>query len=172
MSSSTSDPQALAMTPATQAPQAPLLLSWLRSSISKTILASVANYTTSFSVLRALEQKFASQTKARQLEHKRQFSLVHKGNLPIFKFIDKVQAIAASPIDDQDLVLQVLNGLGPEFDFVVSGITSRSDALTIEKVHALLLSHESRNEHDLAMNDLTVKMQANVALGNGRSRGV
>ncbi|KAM6577282.1 hypothetical protein CsatB_029119 [Cannabis sativa] len=146
--------------------------------MSETILASVANYGTSFSVWRALEQKFASQTKARQLQLKGQFSHVHKGNLPISDFIDKVQsiadslAIAGSPVDDQDLILQILNGLGPEFDSVVSGITSRSDILTVEDVQALLLSHESRIEHHLAMNDITVKMQANMALGQGRSTGV
>ncbi|KAF4356821.1 hypothetical protein G4B88_030118 [Cannabis sativa] len=34
-----------------------LLLSWLRSSMSESVLASVANYDSSFSVWRALEQK-------------------------------------------------------------------------------------------------------------------
>ncbi|KAM6590968.1 hypothetical protein CsatA_013573 [Cannabis sativa] len=54
-----------------------LLLSWLRSSMSETVLASVANYDTSYSVWRALEQKFASQTKARRLQLKGQFSHEH-----------------------------------------------------------------------------------------------
>ncbi|XP_060969741.1 uncharacterized protein LOC133036970 [Cannabis sativa] len=229
MSSSTSDPQAPAMTPATQAPQAPAsqptatgswnpfsnslsssliikldrvnFLSWKcqviptvighdldeilftgvpppTTLLNETILASIANYDTSFSVWCAFEQKFASQTKARRLQLKGQFSHGHKGNLPISEFIDKVQSIAnslviaGSPIDDQDLILQVLNGLGPEFDSVVSGIISRSDTLSNEEVQALLLSHESRIEHHLAMNDITVKMQANMALGQGRSTGV
>uniref|UniRef100_A0A803Q8D0 Integrase catalytic domain-containing protein n=1 Tax=Cannabis sativa TaxID=3483 RepID=A0A803Q8D0_CANSA len=109
-----------------------LLLSWLRSSMSEVILASVANHTSFHSLWRALEQKFSSQTKARLLQLKGQFSHVHKGNLSIFEYVEKVQTIAyaltvaGAPVQDQDLVLQVLNGLGPDFDSVVSGITARS----------------------------------------------
>ncbi|XP_060959344.1 uncharacterized protein LOC133030571 [Cannabis sativa] len=75
------------------------------------------------------------------------------------------------PVDDQDLVLQLLNGLGRKFDSVVSGITSRSDALTVEEVQALLLTHECRLEHHQNMTDLAVKMQVDLAFGNGRSGG-
>uniref|UniRef100_A0A803PV09 Retrovirus-related Pol polyprotein from transposon TNT 1-94-like beta-barrel domain-containing protein n=1 Tax=Cannabis sativa TaxID=3483 RepID=A0A803PV09_CANSA len=107
-----------------------------------------------------------------------QFTNIQKGSLSIFEYVDNIQStsdalsVARSPVDDQDLVLQLLNGLGLEFDSVVSGITSRSDALTIEEVQALLLSHESRLEHHQFMTDLVVKMEANLTFGNGRSDGV
>ncbi|XP_060969872.1 uncharacterized protein LOC133037075 [Cannabis sativa] len=126
----------------------------------------------------ALEQKFSSQTKARLLQLKGQFSHLNKGNLSISEYVEKVQTIAdvltvaRAPVKDQDLVLQVLNGLGTDFDSVVSGITARSDNLTIDEVQALLLSHESRLEHHHQMNDLSMKMQANLAFGSGRSGGV
>ncbi|XP_030483613.2 uncharacterized protein LOC115700190 [Cannabis sativa] len=120
----------------------------------------------------------ASQTRARRLQLKGQFSTIQKENLSISEYVDKVQSIfdalsiARSPVNDQDLVLQLLNGLGLEFDSLVSGITSRSNALTIEEVHALLLAHESRLEHHQNMTDIAVKIQANLAFGNGRSGGV
>uniref|UniRef100_A0A803QL16 ABC transporter domain-containing protein n=1 Tax=Cannabis sativa TaxID=3483 RepID=A0A803QL16_CANSA len=59
-----------------------------------------------------------------------------------------------------------------EYNSIVSDITSRSDALSIEKVQTLILSHESRLKHHHAMTDLSVKMQANLAFGNGRTGGV
>uniref|UniRef100_A0A803Q6A3 Retrotransposon Copia-like N-terminal domain-containing protein n=1 Tax=Cannabis sativa TaxID=3483 RepID=A0A803Q6A3_CANSA len=155
-----------------------LLLSWLRSSMSEVILASVANHTSAHSLWRALEQKFSSQTKARLLQLMGQFSHVHKGSLSISEYVEKVQTIAdaltvaGAPVQDQDLVLQVLNGLGPDFDSVVSGITARSDDLSIDEVQALLLSHESRLEHHHQMQNLSMKMQANLAFGSGRSGGV
>uniref|UniRef100_A0A803PY32 Integrase catalytic domain-containing protein n=1 Tax=Cannabis sativa TaxID=3483 RepID=A0A803PY32_CANSA len=132
------------------------------------VLGSVANFNTVYSVWRALEQRFASQSRARLLQLKGQFSHVHKGSLSILDYTDKVQSlfdaitIAGSPIDEQDVILQLLNGLGPEYDSVVSGITSRSDLLTFDEVQALLMAHESRLEHHNTVNDLIDKMQANL----------
>ncbi|XP_060965299.1 uncharacterized protein LOC133034261 [Cannabis sativa] len=96
-----------------------LLLSWLRSSMTEGVLASVANHHTSFAVWRALEQRFASQSRARLLQLKGQFSNVQKSNLSISDYVDKVQnladslAIAGANISDQDVVLQILNGTVP-----------------------------------------------------------
>ena len=125
-----------------------LLLSWLRSSMTEGILATVSNYTTSHSVWSALEQKFASQSKARLLQLKGQLSHIQKGSLTIFDYVDKIKnicdslAVAGHPISDFDLILHLLDGLGPEYDPVVSGLTSRGDTLSLEEVQALLLSHE------------------------------
>ena len=60
-----------------------LLLSWLRSSMTESVLATVASYTTSHSVWRALEQKFQSQSKARLLQLKGQLTSIQKGVLSL-----------------------------------------------------------------------------------------
>ncbi|XP_062075736.1 uncharacterized protein LOC133779850 [Humulus lupulus] len=104
-------------------------------------------------------------------------SFIYKGSLAISDYVDKVKslvdalAIAGSIISDQDIVLQLLDGLGPEFDPVVLGITSRSDFLSLEVVQALLMSHESRLERHQAMNDLLVKMSTNLAFGSSINDG-
>uniref|UniRef100_A0A803NPG5 Reverse transcriptase Ty1/copia-type domain-containing protein n=1 Tax=Cannabis sativa TaxID=3483 RepID=A0A803NPG5_CANSA len=101
--------------------------------VTEGVLASVANHTTSFAVWRALEQKFQSQSRARLLQLKGQFSHIQKGNLSISDYVDKVQSladslvVAGSDVSSQDLVLQLLNGLGPDYDAVVSGVTSRTN---------------------------------------------
>ncbi|KAM6552097.1 hypothetical protein CsatB_001905 [Cannabis sativa] len=143
--------------------------------MSEGVLASVACFSSSHAVWRALEQKFSSQSKARLLQLKNQFSTIRKGGQTISDYVDKVQAIAdslavaGSPILDQDLILQLLNGLGPEYDPVVSGITARSDSLTFEEVQALLLSHESRLEHHSSLTDHSMKLQANIAFTGSRT---
>uniref|UniRef100_A0A803NKT0 Integrase catalytic domain-containing protein n=1 Tax=Cannabis sativa TaxID=3483 RepID=A0A803NKT0_CANSA len=155
-----------------------LLLSWLRSSMTEGILATVACYNTSNSVWRALEQKFASQSKARLLQLKSQLTNLQKGNMSISDYVDKIKsicdslAIAGHPVHDFDLVLHLLNGLGPEFDSVISSITSRSDTLSLEEVQALLISHESRLEKHSSVMDLYAKMAANLTVGsrNGQYR--
>uniref|UniRef100_A0A803NPY8 Integrase catalytic domain-containing protein n=1 Tax=Cannabis sativa TaxID=3483 RepID=A0A803NPY8_CANSA len=129
-----------------------LLLSWLRSSMTEGVLASVASFSSSHS-----------------------FSTIRKGSQTISDYVDKIQfiadslAVVGSQIDDQDLILQLLNGLGPEYDPVVSGITARSDVLSFEEVQALLLSHESRLEHHSSVTDHTMKLQANVAFTGPRN---
>uniref|UniRef100_A0A803QEL6 Uncharacterized protein n=1 Tax=Cannabis sativa TaxID=3483 RepID=A0A803QEL6_CANSA len=70
---------------------------------------------------------------------------------------------------DQDVILQLLNGLEPEYDSVVPGITTRFDLLSLEEVQALLLSHESRLKNHNVVNELAMKMQTNLTYGNPRS---
>ena len=85
--------------------------------------------------------------KARLVQLKGQLTSLHKGALSISYYVDRVKslcdslAIAGHPITDFDLVLHLLNGLGPEFDPDVYGITSRSDVLSLKDVQALLMAH-------------------------------
>uniref|UniRef100_A0A803QQJ5 Reverse transcriptase n=1 Tax=Cannabis sativa TaxID=3483 RepID=A0A803QQJ5_CANSA len=109
------------------------LLSWLRSSMTEGVLASISNHHTSFA---SLADPFI---------------------------------ITSFNINDQDIVLQILNGLGAQFDPVLFGITSRSDFLTLDEVQALLMSHESRLEHHNFMTDRSMKLQANLTIGNNKS---
>uniref|UniRef100_A0A803Q2Q9 Reverse transcriptase Ty1/copia-type domain-containing protein n=1 Tax=Cannabis sativa TaxID=3483 RepID=A0A803Q2Q9_CANSA len=94
--------------------------------MSEGVLASVANFQSSYVVWQALEQRFNSQSCARLLQLKNQFSTIRKGNLSISDYADKVQnladslAVAGYTMNDQDIILQLLNGLGPEYDSVVS----------------------------------------------------
>ncbi|XP_062118382.1 uncharacterized protein LOC133832001 [Humulus lupulus] len=129
-----------------------LLLSWLRSSMSEAILGFLAQYTSLNSAWRALEKRFSNQSKARILQIKSQLSIIQKGNLSIFDYFDKVKilanslSIAGCPLEENDLVMHLMNDLGPEFDLVVVHVTSRVDALSFETTQSLLLSHESRLE--------------------------
>ncbi|KAM6543412.1 hypothetical protein CsatB_007859 [Cannabis sativa] len=97
-----------------------LLLNWLRSSMTETILGSLAQYNSSFDAWRALEQRFASQSKARLLQIKSQISTIKKCNLSITDYCDKVKLLVDSlstvghSLDDNDLIMHMLNGLGPE----------------------------------------------------------
>uniref|UniRef100_A0A803NT14 Uncharacterized protein n=1 Tax=Cannabis sativa TaxID=3483 RepID=A0A803NT14_CANSA len=97
------------------------------------------NFVSSSTMLRALGQKFASQTKTRCLQLKGQFFHVPKSGLTISEYVDKVQAI----ID----ALAIAHSL-------------------IRKYRTLLLSHESRLGHHHSMADLLIKMQENPAFGN------
>uniref|UniRef100_A0A803NN30 Retrotransposon Copia-like N-terminal domain-containing protein n=1 Tax=Cannabis sativa TaxID=3483 RepID=A0A803NN30_CANSA len=136
------------------------------------LLGTVASYTNSNVISKALEHKFSSQSKAQLLQLKSQLSNMHKGNQSISNDVDKIKVLFYSLtvvghlISNFDLILHLLNGLGPEFDSVVSGITSRSDNLSLEEVQALLMSYETRLEQHTTMMDLSTKMATNLTFGS------
>ncbi|KAF4379061.1 hypothetical protein F8388_022148 [Cannabis sativa] len=152
-----------------------LLLSWLRSSMSESVLGSLAQFQSSYTACRALEQRYASQSKARILQIKSQLSTIQKGNLSIFDYLDKVKiladslSVAGTPMDENDLIMHLLNGLGPEFDPVVVHVTSLVDDLSLESIQSLLLTHESRLERHYNLADSSTKISANLAVGSTRS---
>uniref|UniRef100_A0A803QGZ4 Uncharacterized protein n=1 Tax=Cannabis sativa TaxID=3483 RepID=A0A803QGZ4_CANSA len=137
--------------------------------MNETILGSSAQYDSSYEAWRALEQRFASQSKARLLQIKSQLSTIQKGNLSITDYCDKVKILADSlsttghPLDDSDLIMHLLNGLGPEYDPVVVHVTSLVDNLSLESIQSLLLTHESRLERHCTLSDSSSKMTTNLS---------
>ena len=63
-----------------------------------------------------------------------------KNNNSISDYCDQIKnltdqlAIVNNPLSDSDLVMYLLQGLGPEYDFVVTSITSHSDLLSFDEV--------------------------------------
>lgn len=53
----------------------------------------------------------------------------------------------AQPITDEDCMLHILGGLGPDYDALVVCVTSRPVTITLADLHGLLLIHASRLEH-------------------------
>ncbi|KAF4403314.1 hypothetical protein G4B88_007960 [Cannabis sativa] len=152
-----------------------LLLSWLRSSMSESVLGSLAQFQSSYSAWRALEQRYASQSKARILQIKSQLSTIQKENLSISDYLDKVKlladslSVAGTPMEESDLIMHLLNGLGLEFDPVVVHVTSLVDDLSLESIQSLLLTHESRLERHFTIVDSSTKISANLVVGPNRS---
>lgn len=72
-------------------------------------------------------------------------------------------ALAGDPLSDSDLILYLLHGLGPEYDSVVTAVTSCSDLISSDDLQSLLMSHECRLGHHLAVDDLSLKLQAHLA---------
>lgn len=91
-----------------------------------------------------------SQSKARVMNLRFQLQTLKKGSLSIDEFVLKMKTIAESLHDvghvlsDDDLVMHLLGGLGPEYDVVVVNLTTRNDLLSLLAVHSILQVHEMR----------------------------
>ncbi|KAL5843419.1 hypothetical protein ACOSQ4_009377 [Xanthoceras sorbifolium] len=96
-------------------------------------------------------------------------------------------AAAGHPMNDRDLLLNVLQGLGSEYDAVIVNITSQQ-GISLQDVQFFLMSYEARlDQHNssssLALANASASFaqsnntrggnnQYNRGIGNGRGRGI
>lgn len=125
-----------------------LLLTWLRSSLSETILNQTASCATSSQLWRLLQQSFSATSRARRTELRRALKTTTKGGSTCLEFCQRLRAIAdelafiGSPVSDDDLVIQILAGFGSEFNSVVAAANAK-EILSFADLQAMLLSHEA-----------------------------
>ncbi|KAK6141758.1 hypothetical protein DH2020_024501 [Rehmannia glutinosa] len=146
-----------------------LLISWLLSSLSESVLVLMVGLTTCQEMWATLEANFAAQSSAKTMQYKVQLQTMKKGNLSMREYLNKIKIccdnLAASgyKIEDFDQVLHALTGLGNEYDPVVVTITSNPEKWTFKDASALLLSFEARvDSANLITEDGNVPM-VNVA---------
>ncbi|RWR76373.1 putative polyprotein [Cinnamomum micranthum f. kanehirae] len=107
------------------------LLSWIRATLSEHVLSQVIGLRTSRAAWVAIEQRFASLSRAHTIELKRQLQNLQKvGHL----------------VDESDQVTHILDGLPEEYDPVVMNVAAanQSDHVSVAYVHGLLLNMEMR----------------------------
>ncbi|KAJ4793324.1 polyprotein [Rhynchospora pubera] len=128
-----------------------LLLARLRASLSESIQAQVVSCSTSASLWSMLQQQFATNSRARLIDLKRQLQSATKGGSSCTEFLQQIRSLAdeltyiGAPPSNDDLVLTILNGLGSEFNPFVAAVTAtnRSEVITFSDLHGMLLSHEA-----------------------------
>ncbi|KAJ3698372.1 hypothetical protein LUZ61_002077 [Rhynchospora tenuis] len=127
-----------------------LILAWLLSSISPSILALVLNCETSAQVWQTLEQINTSQSLAKVLELKLTLQTAKKGSASCAQYLQYMQSIAdrlrsvGDPISEHDLVAYTLQGLGSDFETFVTAISMRQGHTSMVELQSLLLAHEAR----------------------------
>ncbi|WKA06475.1 hypothetical protein VitviT2T_024372 [Vitis vinifera] len=79
-----------------------------------------------------------------------EFQTTCKGAMSMMEYLLKVKTLAdnlagiGEPVSKKDQVLQILGGLGVDYNPIVASITSREDDITIHSIHSILLTHEQR----------------------------
>ena len=100
------------------------------------MLAHVIHCSTSSGVWKLLEQLFSIKSKARLLHLRFFLQTTKKGSLTIEDDILKMKSLAhelmsvGQVIPDDEIVLYILGGLGPEYELVVVNLTSK-DSVTL-----------------------------------------
>lgn len=150
------------------------LMSWMLSSLSEGVLSAVVDCTTSYEVWATLCSQFGAQSRARILQLRTQLQTTRKGSIDVHEYYTRMRTIlsglraAGDRMSDEDFVLSLLAGLGPDYDSVVTTITSRDRTTSIPEVYSMLLSQENRLEYNSGVANL--ERSANYAQMRGGSR--
>ncbi|KAJ4776116.1 hypothetical protein LUZ62_060373 [Rhynchospora pubera] len=156
-----------------------LLLGWLRSSLSESVQAHVVSCSSTSSLWSTLQQQYAFTSRAKLMELKRQLQNISKGSNTCSVFLQQVRRLSdelsfiGTPVSDDDLVLTVINGLGPEFNSFVAAITTsnRHDILTFSELQGFLLSHEALlNSQNASATSLPSAFYSNSHRGNQKGK--
>ncbi|KAH9671623.1 retrovirus-related pol polyprotein from transposon RE1 [Citrus sinensis] len=143
------------------------LLGWLLSSISEGTLGLVITLDSSYAVWKTLEKKFGVQSEAKVLQIKYEINTLKKDSMNVEDYCMKMKALAdklacaGSPLNDRELLMHILNGLGSGFIDIASFITACK--MDFDDAYALLLTHESRIEQQ--EQDAKTVFNANLAQG-------
>ncbi|KAL9411198.1 hypothetical protein AB3S75_044900 [Citrus x aurantiifolia] len=167
---------------ATWRAQDQILLGWLLSSMSKGIISLVFNLETSLEVWKAVETQFGSQSKSRLLHLRYLMNSTRKDDLKMTDYFIKMKsitdnmAVAGSALSNDDLILHVLSGLGPDYNSVATYITGQvgTGKMNVNEAYAMLLTQEARIDqqtHMLANMDVKHNLEANFAQNRGPKRG-
>nr|CAN74920.1 hypothetical protein VITISV_022026 [Vitis vinifera] len=82
-----------------------------------------------------------------------EFQTAKKGVDPMLEYILKIKTISdnlaaiGEPVKETDHILQLLGGLGSEYNSIVASLTTREDDLSLYYVHNILLTYEQRLNH-------------------------
>ncbi|KAJ4768699.1 hypothetical protein LUZ62_079074 [Rhynchospora pubera] len=132
-----------------------LILAWLFSSISPSVLAQVTSCQTSFDLWSCLNSMHSTQSMAKILDLKLQLQTSKKGGANCSQFLQHMQSLAdrlrsiGSDVNDQDLLMYILQGLGTEYESFVTALSMRFAPPTMAELSGLLLAHEARTQTNL-----------------------
>ncbi|KAF5473053.1 hypothetical protein F2P56_009698 [Juglans regia] len=127
-----------------------LLLSWIISSISPALVASLYGLDSSFLAWQSLVACFASQSKFRISHLKRQLQNLQQGFLTCASYLAEAKFLAdqlsavGKPVDDDDLISFIIGGLNPTFtQFITSySFHTREASMSFFYFRSELLNHE------------------------------
>ncbi|KAL5733908.1 hypothetical protein ACOSP7_031769 [Xanthoceras sorbifolium] len=116
-----------------------LLVCWLISTLSKSVVGEVTQCVTAFEVWLTLAKLYSRQSKVSILHLRLQMQNLKKGSMNMGDYVLKMKSFgdsltaAGQYTTDQDVIHSKLNGLGLEYDSVVVHITSREDSITLSE---------------------------------------
>jgi len=126
-----------------------LLLNAILGSLSPTIMSFIAQAQTSKEAWTILANTYAKPSCGRIKQVKSQFKQLTKGSLGVSEFLQTIKAradelaILGAPIDFEDLLERILEGLGSEYTELARTVQARDTPISFDELHEKLLNFEA-----------------------------
>jgi hypothetical protein len=155
------------------------VLSYLLNSVTREFLGHVATKVTAASAWTALEELFASQSRAKVTNLRFALTDTKKGSMTIPQYFTKMKGFAdelaasGKTLDEEEIVSYILNGLDSHYTPLVSSVMSRLEPISVNELYAQALGFESRQAklHEADQQYLSSANSAMRGRGRGRSNG-
>lgn len=133
-----------------------LLSAWIQSSLSESAMTLVVGLKSAKDVWKALQTSFASQSRAKIMQYRMYLQSLKKESMPMRDYLSKIKNCvdflnaAGCKVTEEDHILYILTGLGPDYNPLVVTISSKTEAWTVQDTCALLHSFETRLESTMS----------------------
>ncbi|CAH9145261.1 unnamed protein product [Cuscuta epithymum] len=148
------------------------IISALLGSCADAIQPLISSVTTAKQAWDKLSLTYASTSRGRIISLKTALSRTTKGGRSITEYIAEMYALsealalAQSPIPEEDLVINILNGLSPDYGELRSAIRVRNTPLPLAELQDILLEHEQKlHEAGMAVQQLVPTAHFTQATG-------
>ena len=115
--------------------------------VEETLMAQIIGHTTSHSAWLTLEI-FSSLSRARIMQLRLELQTLKKGSMYMMDFLMKLKSISDSLaaigeiVTGQDQIMDLLVGLGADYNAIVTAINSRNERISLEVIHSIFLSYK------------------------------
>jgi hypothetical protein len=125
------------------------VLTYLVTSLSWEILTGVASNSTTTDMWVAISKSFASQSRPRVLHLRNQLVATRKDDLSVAAYFSTMRgyademAAAGKPLDDNDVVSYILNGLDADYNSLIEHVNGMTDSISPETLYSHMLDTEA-----------------------------
>jgi hypothetical protein len=126
------------------------VLTYLVTSLSWEVLVGVASNATAATMWAEISRSFASQSRSHVLHLHNQLVATHKGDMSIASYFSTMRgyvdemAAAEKPLDDDDVVSYILNGLDADYTSLIEHANRMTETISPETLYSRLLDTEAR----------------------------
>ncbi|KAH0651477.1 hypothetical protein KY285_031594 [Solanum tuberosum] len=157
----------------------PAFISWYRqdqliqnvilASVDPTLAATVVAASTSQASWDALHTAYANKSQTRIFSVRDRLARLAKETLPVADYLHQVRSLcdelatAGAPVSNEELIVKILTGLGPEFREISATIRAKDSTISYTELYEKLLDHELFVKHEESKKPLSTPITATIA---------
>ena len=123
-------------------------MSWIYSSLTEPMMTRIMSYNTAHEIWESLRRSFTFASQAHIMELRLHLQTIRQGGLSMLDYMlrirnncDNLTAVGEIVLE-QDHIMAILGGLGPEYNPFIVTITSRAEPISVEELQSHLMVFE------------------------------